>query len=68
MDQPVEPRTNNTVNVLNLVEGKEVMLSGEFDDFTVHYAETCVVPAGVKAYRTSPSPDSQVCVLITSIK
>ena len=67
-DQPVELRTNNTVNVLNLVEGKEVMLSGDFEDFTVHYAETCVVPAGVKAYRINPSPDSQVCVLITSIK
>ena len=40
--------TEGTVNVLNLVEGDEVVVespTGAFAPFVVHYAETFIVPA-----------------------
>jgi mannose-6-phosphate isomerase class I len=49
--------TQETVNVLNLVEGEEAIVespSGAFDPFIVHYAETFIVPAAVGEYRISP--------------
>jgi hypothetical protein len=49
--------TGGGVNVLNLVEGEEVLVespSGGFEPFAVHYAETFVVPASVGSYRIRP--------------
>jgi len=49
--------TGGSVNVLNLVEGDEVVVespSGGFDPFVVHYAETFVVPEAVKHYTIRP--------------
>jgi mannose-6-phosphate isomerase class I len=54
--------THGTVNVLNLVEGREAIvesLRGEFDPFVVHYAETFIVPAAVGGYCIRPSGESQ---------
>ena len=54
--------TNGTVNVLNLVEGREAIVespSGAFDPFVVHYAETFIVPAAVGAYTIRPSGESR---------
>lgn len=45
--------TEGTVNVLNLVEGDEVEVvspTGAFAPYTVHYAETFIVPAAVGPY------------------
>ena len=53
--------TQGTVNVLNLVEGREATvesLTGKFDPFAVHYAETFIVPAAVGAYTIRPSGES----------
>lgn len=50
--------TRNTVNVLNLVEGDEVIVESpdsKFDPFVVHYAETFIVPASVGRYNIRPS-------------
>jgi mannose-6-phosphate isomerase class I len=50
--------TAGLVNVLNLVEGSEVVVespAGRFDPFTVHYAETFIVPAAVGEYRITPT-------------
>lgn len=47
-----------SVNVLNLVEGEEIVVespAGEFAPFLVHYAETFIVPAAVGAYRIRPT-------------
>jgi hypothetical protein len=44
---------NGSVNVLNLIEGDEVVVEspeGAFDPFVVHFAETFIVPAAVGAY------------------
>ena len=45
--------TAGTVNVLNLVEGEEVLVEspeGAFEPMRVHYAETFVVPAATGAF------------------
>jgi mannose-6-phosphate isomerase class I len=50
--------TAGLVNVLNLVEGSEAIVespAGKFDPFTVHYAETFIVPAAVGEYRITPA-------------
>ena len=50
--------TAGTVNVLNLVEGDEVVVespNGAFDPFTLHYAETFIVPAAVGPYTIRPT-------------
>ncbi len=49
--------TQETVNVLNLVEGEEAIVespTGAFNPFVVHYAETFIVPASVGQYTISP--------------
>ena len=54
--------TAGTVNVLNLVEGREALVEspdGAFDPFIVHYAETFIVPAKVGAYTIRPVGESQ---------
>jgi mannose-6-phosphate isomerase class I len=49
--------TMGTVNVLNLVEGEEVIIKspeGKFNSLIVHYAETVVIPAAVGPYQIEP--------------
>jgi mannose-6-phosphate isomerase class I len=55
---PTPHETRDTVNVLNLVEGEEVVvesLTNAFEPFVVHYAETFIVPAAVGDYQISPT-------------
>jgi hypothetical protein len=50
--------TQGGVNVLNLVEGPEVVVESPdraFDPFVVHYAETFIVPAAVGPYTIFPT-------------
>ncbi|MFC3833664.1 MULTISPECIES: class I mannose-6-phosphate isomerase [Deinococcus] len=54
----VAHHTANTVNVLNLVAGTAAIVespTGRFEPFTVHYAETFIVPAAVGAYTIRPA-------------
>ncbi len=55
--------TNGGVNVLNLVEGNEIVVespSDAFEPYVVHYAETFIVPAAVGRYTIRPlSPTSK---------
>jgi hypothetical protein len=54
---PTHHETQDTLNVLNLVEGEEAVVespTSAFEPFIVHYAETFIVPATVGAYRISP--------------
>lgn len=58
----VPHNTRGGVNVLNLVEGREAVVespSGAFAPFTVHYAETFIIPAAVGGYTIRPSGESQ---------
>ena len=58
---PTPHETRGTVNVLNLVEGEEVVVESvmdAFEPFVVHYAETFIVPAAIGGYRISPTGQS----------
>ena len=55
----VPHETHGSVNVLNLVEGEEVTVEGEFEPFVVHFAETFIVPAAVGSYTVRPSGPSE---------
>ena len=55
---PVTLNTGGGVNVLNLVEGEEAVVtspSGAFSPFVVHYAETFIIPAWLGEYVIAPS-------------
>ncbi len=56
--ETVEHNTSGrSVNVLNLVEGAEVIVESPteaFEPFVAHYAETFIVPAAVGAYTIRP--------------
>ena len=55
---PVSHYTNGNLNVLNLVEGDAAIVespASAFPPFTVHYAETFVVPAAVGPYIVRPA-------------
>ncbi|MCF5897095.1 class I mannose-6-phosphate isomerase [Aeromonas veronii] len=59
---PVEHDTGGTVQVLNLIEGREATVDSPdnaFAPFVVHYAETFIVPASVGRYRIRPSGESE---------
>lgn len=60
--QPVLHDTQGTVNVLNLVEGREAIVESPthaFSPFVVHYAETFIVPAAVGPYTIRPFGESE---------
>lgn len=53
--------TGDSVNVLNVVKGDELIVespSGAFAPFHVHYAETFIVPAAVGQYTIRPAYDT----------
>lgn len=55
--KPVTHHTNNSVNVLNLVEGEEAVVESPinaFKPFVVHYSETFIIPASVGEYTIAP--------------
>jgi hypothetical protein len=48
--------------VINLVEGKEVIVESpfeRFEPFIVHYAETFIIPAEVGEYTIRPFGESE---------
>jgi mannose-6-phosphate isomerase class I len=54
--------TNGSVNVLNLVEGREAIVESStsgFEPFIVHYAETFIIPEAVKEYTIRPFGESE---------
>jgi mannose-6-phosphate isomerase class I len=58
----VEHDTRGGVNVLNLVEGPEIVVEspdGAFDPFPVHYAETFILPAAVGRYTIRPAKEGR---------
>ena len=67
--QKVRHHTEDVVNVLNLVEGREVIIESpdnSFEPYIVHDAETFIVPAHVGAYTITPHGESEgkECVTI----
>jgi mannose-6-phosphate isomerase class I len=61
LSKPYTCRCNDSVHVINLVEGKEMTVEspdGSFPPFTVHYAETAILPAAIGGYRLCPTAGS----------
>lgn len=57
-NKPVSFTTDDSVNMLNLVDGEEATVTspnGAFKPFVVHYAETFIIPAAVRQYTITPS-------------
>ena len=55
-------QTGDSVNVLNLIEGREAIVespSNSFKPFVVHYAETFIVPATVGEYTIRPFGEAE---------
>lgn len=60
--KPVLHHTDGSVNVLNLVEGREAIVespTGAFEPFVVHYAETFIIPEAVSDYTIRPFGESE---------
>jgi hypothetical protein len=60
--------THGSVNVINLVEGEEVIIESpakRFEPFHLHYAETVVIPAMIGAYTVRPVHHEEVSRCIT---
>jgi mannose-6-phosphate isomerase class I len=54
--------SQGSVNVLNLVEGREAIIespSSAFEPFVVHYAETFIIPANIGEYTIRPFGESE---------
>ncbi len=66
-DAPFDVARNDSVSMLNLIEGKAAVVSSPTDvfaPFTVHYAETFIVPLGAGEYRISPLHEGERCAVI----
>ncbi len=65
-DKPYTTETKDTFHMLMLVEGDCATVtsdSGEFEPFTVYYAECFIIPAAVKSFTITPN-QGQSCVMI----
>ncbi len=62
---------DDSVNMMNLVEGSHVLiesLDGSFDRFTIHFAETAIVPAYVGRYRIVSEHNEEIKLVVASIR
>lgn len=69
--KPVLFKTNESVNVLNLVDGEEAVVESpraEFEPFVVHYAETFIIPECCKEYTIRPygRSEGKECMVINA--
>ncbi len=54
--------TDESVNVLNLVDGEEIIVESPvnaFDPMVIHYAETFIIPASINEYTIRPHGASE---------
>lgn len=65
-DEPIELSTEGTVQMLNLIEGKEIVVESKdqsFQPYLIHYAETFIIPASVGEFRLRPLHNESVKVI-----
>lgn len=74
LTEPVTCTQNDSVHVLNVVEGEKASIespSGAFEPFEVHYAETFMIPASVGEYVINPTgaaDGKKVGVIVASVR
>ena len=62
---------NDSVHVMNLVDGREAKLvsaDGSFEPFTIHYAETCIIPQAAGEYKIVSEDGSPVMAIIATVR
>lgn len=65
-DHVVEINTNNGVQMLNLIEGRSILIESvdsSFEAYEVHYAETFIIPASINKFRMKALNDEKVKVI-----
>ena len=65
-DEPIELSTQGTVQMLNLIEGREIVVESKdhsFQPYLIHYAETFIIPASVGEFRLRPLHNESVKVI-----
>lgn len=63
-------KRNGSVHVINLVEGTQariVSATDSFEPFTVHYAETCIIPQAAGEYRIEAIDGEDVKVILACV-
>ncbi|MDD3402062.1 MAG: class I mannose-6-phosphate isomerase [Hespellia sp.] len=71
MEKEVRMETKDSVNVLNLVEGKSITVEstdGAFAPYEVHYAETFIIPAAVKEFILRPKTGEAAAVICANVR
>ncbi len=70
-EREYEVTRQDSVHVLNLVEGQEgtiVSPTGAFPPFSLHYAETCIIPQGAGEYRIVSPDHSLIRVMMATVR
>lgn len=70
-EREYEVTRQDSVHVLNLVEGQEgtiVSPTGAFPPFSLHYAETCIIPQGAGKYRIVSPDHSLIRVMMATVR
>ncbi len=65
--EPLEIELDGSVHVGNLVEGQAAVIEAldhSFEPFEIHYAETFVLPAGVKRFVIRSKNSDETCMII----
>ena len=68
-DKPLRIHNDGTVTMGNLVEGKTAIIkspTNQFEPFTVNYAETFIIPAGVVEYTIESKDIHEFSMIITA--
>ncbi|MFR9074160.1 MAG: hypothetical protein ACLVJU_13800 [Blautia sp.] len=71
LSAPYTVSMDDTVHMINLVDGRSARIEsvdGRFEPFTVHYAETAVVPAAVGTYRIVPEEGETIKMVVASVR
>ena len=67
----LEVPRDGSVHVLNLVEGEEARITsptGSFQPFTVHYAQTFILPEGAGGYRVGSPQGAPIRVILARVR
>ena len=70
-DSALDVPRDGSVHMLNLVEGDEARITspaGAFEPFTVHYAQTFILPEAAGAYRIESPAGQTIRVIMARVR
>lgn len=71
LSKPYTVETDDSVHMMNLVEGSHVLIEsvdGSFEPFTIHFAETAIVPANVGKYKIIPEGNEEIKLVVANVR